>query len=171
MLSQLGTVEILLDSSRLNKKSIRQAIKGLLPRLTDSIDPLDLPIPETEEELKEKPESVDVPGLPARLLAIVKRYFPALKSNTKKQKKYDKAKAKYDKKAAKGKSAVEPAQPDLVDLEAIKDEMRDEMKQVSSVLSYDLNRLKNKDTEQAVDILLKHLEKLALERLGQSGKF
>ena len=54
----------------------------------------------------------------------------------------------------------------LIDLDAIKDEMRGEMKQVSAVLGYDLNRLKNKDTEKAADLWLKHMEKLALDRLG-----
>ena len=160
VLAKLGTVAILLDSGRLNKKSIRRAIKSLLPAMKASIDPMAEAAPEAEDE-----EKVDIFALPGILLGIVKRYFPAQKANLKAQKKYDKAKAKYDKKVAKGKSALEPAQPDLVDLDAIKNEMRAEMKKVSGQVNREIDFIKNKDPEQSVSSMLKLLEKLELGKL------
>ncbi len=139
----------------LDKKEINRSISSMKRTLNATVDPASKQ-PETE-----------APALAGVLKELAKQFFPMQKENQKMQKRYDKAKASYDKKTAKGKSAVEPALPELLDVNAVRDTMLAKMEGLENRFLDEIEALKQKDYEEEA---LKTLDFFEVGQLSMLGK-
>lgn len=139
----------------LDKKEIMRSIRSMQQSLHESVDPM-ADVLETE-----------APELPGVLRDLAKQFFPMQKANLKAQKQYDKAKAAFDKKVAKGKEAAEPAQPELMDTEAVRGQMLSRMAGLKERFLAEIASLQDKDYEEEALKMLDFFEVRQLSMLNR----